>query len=576
MHPVSVELSNQISLAVEQYLDHLKSRRQSEFQGVSQTTTAAIEMVALMSNVISYFREDEESPGSPAIMLRGDGWSEQEVNCLQVRRLIQLVARTSNSLIRGQFNTLLMTSITRRILTIIRRVAAETRLHHNKPLLGNTFSQPASTSELDMSAHLSPFEPEASTTTAAWPAGTGGGGSSPHSPRSGGRLVRFTDPGESSHLDVAASSIVDTNVAAELPGHHSLRRAPSTRDTSLLYHHAAVGPTGSAASIASTSSAPISAGALCHPNSSSMLAFGMDLGGTMSGAAASGTSAFDFAVDLPKFYEGCISGLQEYSQEISTMAEELCERVDRQIHRGDAIITIGSSHTVCKYLLAAAERHQSFRVIVLDGAPKPSALTTSLVRELVDAGVEVQQLPDSSAFAVMNKCTKVVVGAESVLANGGMLASIGTRMLCVAAQHFAVPVLVATTTLKMSPYYPSDQLCSRLVRITKAKAQELPWNVYGPPEHVLPLPNGVWVDHQTTTAARGSPMGSPTGSSSTQTLWYHPDVKASSLVSSQVAVNCAMTEYIPPQHITLYATNDAEYTPSQCHQVMSEHYNNAD
>lgn len=93
----------------------------------------------------------------------------------------------------------------------------------------------------------------------------------------------------------------------------------------------------------------------------------------------------------------------------------------------------------------------------------------------------------------MSMCTKVLLGAHAVLANGGMLASMGSHIVSVVASHFAIPVLVVTTTLQMSPYYPSDKECTRLIRLTRSDAQELPWATYGNPDEVLQLSYGTYV-----------------------------------------------------------------------------------
>lgn len=346
--------------------------------------------------------------------------------------------------------------------------------------------------------------------------------------------------------------------------------------------------------------------------------------------------AHEFPVRLGDFYENCMAGLEEFATEIDTMTSELCNSVNRQIHRGDVLITIGSTHTLREYLLAASKQ-QSFRVLLLEGDPTPQAMVCRLAADLAEQKIDVQCLPDSAAFAVMNTCTKVVVGAESVLANGGMLAPIGTRMLCVAARHFSVPVLVPTTTLKMSPYYPSDSLCSRLVRITKGGAHELPWSIYGGPERVLPLPHGMWIDLSAPSRSAAAKSGetrhdSPVHGShmplemkvsfakNPTRSRLHPHVNSSthanlqdggmemgprshvdaastaserefagislhssrdsrwgtSLILSQVFVHSSAMEYVPPELVTLYATNESEYTPSQCHRITRANYNDAD
>ncbi|KEG05720.1 putative translation initiation factor eif-2b beta subunit [Trypanosoma grayi] len=223
------------------------------------------------------------------------------------------------------------------------------------------------------------------------------------------------------------------------------------------------------------------------------------------------------------------------------MCDELCNRASKQLHASDTVITMGCSNTTRHYLLRALAAGVTFKVIILEGAPWPASATHKLASELRGMQAEVQVLPDSSAFAVMGTCTKVLIGVENVLANGGLLAPIGTHPLCIAAKHFAVPVLVATTTLKMSPYYPRDVYCTSLVKISRTSAQEIPWNTYGSPGDVLQAPYGEKVEN----------VGC-------------------------FIVHSPVTEYVPPELITLYATNESEYTPSQIHRIVRENYNPED
>jgi translation initiation factor eIF-2B subunit beta len=166
---------------------------------------------------------------------------------------------------------------------------------------------------------------------------------------------------------------------------------------------------------------------------------------------------------------------------------------------------------------------------------------------LRERGVEVSVLPDSSAFAVMAICSKVVVGCENVLANGGLLARMGTHALCIAARHFSVPVLVVTMTLKMTPHYPSDAACSSLVKISRLKAEEHQagvWETHGGPYESLPPCYRHPVDEQRGGVALDTPA--------------------------------ARMEYVPGDLVSLFITNDGEYTVSQIYRIVRDNYNAED
>ena len=53
----------------------------------------------------------------------------------------------------------------------------------------------------------------------------------------------------------------------------------------------------------------------------------------------------------------------------------------------------------------------------------------------------------------MPRITKVIIGAHSVLANGGLFALSGTLALCLAAQAHSRPVVVTTGQFKFAPVW---------------------------------------------------------------------------------------------------------------------------
>lgn len=126
------------------------------------------------------------------------------------------------------------------------------------------------------------------------------------------------------------------------------------------------------------------------------------------------------------------------------------------IAEGDVLLTYGRSVTVERFLLhAAAERkgrRLRFEVYVCEAAPGCGG--HQLAAALHDAGVRTTLVPDSAAYAVMSRISKVVVGTHVVLADGSLVAPAGTRGVAVAASMHSVPVVVCTSLIKLSPQYP--------------------------------------------------------------------------------------------------------------------------
>lgn len=62
--------------------------------------------------------------------------------------------------------------------------------------------------------------------------------------------------------------------------------------------------------------------------------------------------------------------------------------------------------------------------------------------DLAKANISTTLIPDSAIFAMMARVNKVIIGTQSVMANGGLKADCGTHTLALAAKHYSVPVLV--------------------------------------------------------------------------------------------------------------------------------------
>jgi len=105
------------------------------------------------------------------------------------------------------------------------------------------------------------------------------------------------------------------------------------------------------------------------------------------------------------------------------------------------------SGTVLEVLTACAAQIE--RVIVLEGRPRYEG--RDMARALSERGMAITLLTDAQAGIFLPQCHAVVVGADSVLANGDVLNKAGTALLAWAAHGHKVPFYVLCETLKISP-----------------------------------------------------------------------------------------------------------------------------
>jgi translation initiation factor 2B subunit (eIF-2B alpha/beta/delta family) len=138
--------------------------------------------------------------------------------------------------------------------------------------------------------------------------------------------------------------------------------------------------------------------------------------------------------------------LQEYESAPARIA------ASAEHYLGGRLMTCSLSGTVLDVL--AALRQKIEQVFVLEGRPRYEGRTMG--QELHAHGLAVTVITDAQADIFLPQCQAVVVGADSVLANGDVLNKAGTALLGWAAQGHHVPFYVLCETLKISPRRWSD------------------------------------------------------------------------------------------------------------------------
>ena len=121
----------------------------------------------------------------------------------------------------------------------------------------------------------------------------------------------------------------------------------------------------------------------------------------------------------------------------------------RRIEYGDVIMTHCHSTAAVSVIVTAHKQGKVHRVYVKETRPKLQGLITA--KALADAGLDVILIPDSAVRYYMKKVNKVVVGADTVAANGAVVNKIGTSMVALVAKEARVRVYVAAETYKFSP-----------------------------------------------------------------------------------------------------------------------------
>lgn len=178
-------------------------------------------------------------------------------------------------------------------------------------------------------------------------------------------------------------------------------------------------------------------------------------GGSMASASSNNRMSAKHALAKAEFGKKVstikpvlLDAIREVVDEIETTHESCAKGARDHIHSSEIILTLGCSRTV-EAFLRAAKKERDFTVIVAETSP--SELGHKMASSLSAHGIQTLLVPDNAIFAVMPRVTKVVLGAHSVLANGGAFAASGSLAAALAARYHATPVVVISGQYKFAP-----------------------------------------------------------------------------------------------------------------------------
>jgi len=216
-----------------------------------------------------------------------------------------------------------------------------------------------------------------------------------------------------------------------------------------------------------------------------------------------------------------MEAIQDVLDELETVYDNVSKNAQNHIHSDEIILTLGMSKTVEHFLISAAH-NRNYTVMVLETAPSYGG--RDMAKTLSTAGISTFLVPDSSLYGLMSRVNKVILGAHAILANGGMFAITGSLLAATAAHEHCTPVVVCAGQFKLTPL----------------------WNLY----------------HEYGALDFGDPS---------QVLGF----EEGSLVDKVDVVN-PFYDYVQPNLIDAFITNDGDHPPSSIYRLIKETYDDED
>ncbi|VTT85242.1 Ribose-1,5-bisphosphate isomerase [Halorubrum sp. DM2] len=147
--------------------------------------------------------------------------------------------------------------------------------------------------------------------------------------------------------------------------------------------------------------------------------------------------------------DSVVDASDAFVRQLDRAQEDLGEVGANRLADGDTVMTHCHSTDALACIEAAVEQGKSISAVVKETRPRQQGhITAEALREM---GVPVTLIVDSAARRYLDEVDHVVVGADSIAADGGVINKIGTSGLAVNARERGVPIMTAAQTIKLHP-----------------------------------------------------------------------------------------------------------------------------
>lgn len=164
------------------------------------------------------------------------------------------------------------------------------------------------------------------------------------------------------------------------------------------------------------------------------------------------------SLDVPDFME-CKNKLiergEQYIKQATKSRDKIAQLADSFIRDGVTVLTYGFSRVIINVLLKAAAVGRRFSVLVCEARTDDIGYSTA--KRLQEGGIPVTVIMDNAVAYFMETIDLVLIGAEGIVENGGIINKVGTYQISIIAHEFKKPFYVAAESFKFMRLYPLNQ-----------------------------------------------------------------------------------------------------------------------
>jgi ribose 1,5-bisphosphate isomerase len=153
--------------------------------------------------------------------------------------------------------------------------------------------------------------------------------------------------------------------------------------------------------------------------------------------------------DVPSLRRAAVDAAAEFREQLDAAQDRLGRIGANRLRDGDVVMTHCHSTDALACVEAAVDQGKDVAAVVKETRPRKQGHITA--RQLREWGVPVTLVVDNAARRYLDEVDHVLVGADSIAADGGVINKVGTSGLAVNARERGVPVMVAAQTIKLHP-----------------------------------------------------------------------------------------------------------------------------
>ncbi len=152
---------------------------------------------------------------------------------------------------------------------------------------------------------------------------------------------------------------------------------------------------------------------------------------------------------VPELRASVVESVAEFRHELDQAQDNLGQIGANRLRDGDTVMTHCHSTDALSCVRHALDDGKELSAIVKETRPRKQGHITA--KQLREWDVPVTLIVDNAARRYLDDTDHVLVGADSIAADGSVINKIGTSGLAVNARERGVPIMVAAQTLKFHP-----------------------------------------------------------------------------------------------------------------------------